>query len=48
VTTEDGAPISDDIQTTKVDWGRALLGTILTAGTTTETAEVLESPGSTP
>jgi cell division protein FtsB len=44
VTTDDGAPISDDIQTTKVDWVRALLGTILTAGTTTETADVLESP----
>jgi cell division protein FtsB len=48
VTTDDGAPISDDIQTTKVDWVRALLGTILTAGTTTETADVLESPTVTP
>ena len=48
VTTDDGAPISGDIQTTRVDWVRALLGTILTAGTTTETAEVLESPSSTP
>ena len=44
VTTDDGAPISDNIQTTKVDWVRALLGSILTAGTTTEQAETLESP----
>jgi cell division protein FtsB len=44
VTTDDGAPISDDIQTTKVDWVRGLLGSIVTAGTTTETAETLESP----
>lgn len=39
VTTDDGAPISDDIQTTKVDWVRSLLASIVTAGTTTETAE---------
>ena len=38
VTTDDGAPISEEIQTTKVDWVRALLGTIVTAGTTTEPA----------
>ena len=44
VTTDDGAPISDDIQTTKVDWVRALLGSLLTAGTTTESADTLESP----
>ena len=48
VTTDDGAPISDDIQTTRVDWVRALLGSILTAGTTTESADVLDSPRSTP
>ena len=44
VTTDDGAPISDDIQTTKVDWVRILLGSLVTAGTTTEPAETLESP----
>ena len=44
VTTEDGAPISDDIQTTKVDWVRGLLASVVTAGTTTDTAETLESP----
>lgn len=44
VTTGDGAPISDDIQTTKVDWVRTLLGSIVAAGTTTEPAETLESP----
>jgi len=44
ITTDDGAPISDDIQTTKVDWVRGLLGSIVTAGTTTDTADTLESP----
>jgi len=44
VTTDDGAPISDDIQTTKVDWVRGLLGSVVTAGTTTQTADTLESP----
>ena len=44
VTTEDGAPISDDIQTTKVDWVRSLLASIVTAGTTTDTAEQIEAP----
>ena len=44
VTTDDGAPISDDIQTTKVDWVRILLGSLVTAGTTTEPADTLESP----
>jgi hypothetical protein len=44
VTTDDGAPISDDIQTTKVDWVRILLGSLVTAGTTNEPAETLESP----
>jgi len=44
ITTDDGAPISDDIQTTKVDWVRGLLSSIVTAGTTTQTADTLESP----
>jgi len=44
ITTDDGAPISDDIQTTEVDWVRGLLGSLVTAGTTTDTAETLESP----
>ena len=44
ITTDDGAPISDDIQTTKVDWVRGLLASVVTAGTTTDTAETLESP----
>ena len=48
VTTDDGAPISDDIQTTKVDWVRTLLASLLTAGTTTESAETLESPSTGP
>jgi len=44
VTTGDGAPISDDIQTTRVDWVRTLLGSLVTAGTTTESADTLDSP----
>ena len=44
ITTDDGAPISDDIQTTEVDWVRGLLGSLVTAGTTTEPAENLVSP----
>jgi cell division protein FtsB len=44
VTTDDGAPISEEIQTTKVDWVRSLLSSIVTAGTTDQTAEQLESP----
>lgn len=42
-TTDDGAPISDDIQTTQVDWVRGLLGSLVTAGTTTAPAYDLES-----
>lgn len=44
VTTEDGAPISASLQTTKVDWVRSLLASLVTAGTTTETAEQIEAP----
>ena len=44
VTTGDGAPISDDIQTTRVDWVRTLLDSLVTAGTTTESADTLDSP----
>ena len=45
ITTHDGAPISDDIQTTKVDWVRGLLASLVTAGTTTAPADTLiESP----
>jgi cell division protein FtsB len=45
VTTDDGAPISAEIQTTQVDWLRSLLGSIVTAGTTNDTAEQLQAPG---
>jgi len=44
VTTDDGAPISADIQPTQIDWVQALLSTIVAAGTTTEQADVLEGP----
>ncbi len=44
ITTDDGAPISDDIQTTRVDWVRGLLSSIVTAGTTTDPATELDAP----
>lgn len=44
VTTDDGAPISADIQPTQIDWVQALLSTIVAAGTTTEQAEDVEGP----
>src|SRR5215216_3649519 len=42
VTTDDGTPISTEVQPTQVDWVRAFLGTVVQAGTTTESAESLE------
>ena len=49
-TTRDGQPISDKIQTTKVDWMRSLLSSIYTAGLTEQTPSQLEAPsqGTTP
>jgi cell division protein FtsB len=48
--TEDGQPISDKIQTTKVDWMRSLLSSVYTAGLTQATPTQLDSqvpsPGS--
>ncbi|WP_309711249.1 septum formation initiator family protein [Pseudolysinimonas sp.] len=41
---EGGLPISDEIQTTQVDWVRALLSTVYQAGLTDATPEQLESP----
>jgi cell division protein FtsB len=46
VTTDDGAPISSTIQTTRVDWLRSLLSTVVTAGVTDQTAEQLVAPSS--
>jgi cell division protein FtsB len=44
-TTDDGAPISDEIQTTQVDWMSSLMSSVLTAGLTDATPEQLtESP----
>jgi cell division protein FtsB len=43
-TTADGLPISDEIQTTRVDWVRGLLSTFYQAGLTTATPDQLESP----
>lgn len=42
VKTDDGAPVSDTIQTTKVDWMDSLLSTVVTAGVTDATADDLE------
>jgi len=44
VTTSDGAPISDEIQETRVDWMHSALSSLFTAGLTDATAEELESP----
>ena len=41
---EGGLPISDEIQTTQVDWVRALLSTVYEAGLTDATPAQLESP----
>jgi cell division protein FtsB len=42
--TGDGAPISDTIQTTEVDWMSTVVGSIFTAGLTDDTTATLESP----
>jgi len=44
VTTDDGQPISDELQSTRVDWVRMLLTSIVTAGVTTATPEELGLP----
>ena len=41
---DDGQPISDKIQTTKVDWMRSLLSSVYTAGLTEQAPEQLQSP----
>jgi cell division protein FtsB len=41
-TTDDGAPISETIQTTRVDWLHALLESVVTAGLTDRTTEQLD------
>jgi len=42
--TADGQPISDKIQTTKVDWMRSLLASVYTAGLTEQTPTQLQGP----
>src|SRR3954451_2401963 len=42
--TSDGQPISDKIQTTKVDWMRSLLSSVYTAGLTEQTPTQLQGP----
>ncbi len=44
-TVENEQPISDSIETTRVDWVTALLSSIYAAGLTEATPEQLESPG---
>ena len=39
-----GTPISDEIQSTRIDWTRALLSSIVTAGLTDLPADQLPSP----
>jgi len=41
---DDEQPISDTIQTTRVDWMTAFLASVYTAGSTTATPDQLESP----
>jgi cell division protein FtsB len=41
---QDSTPISKHIQTTKIDWVKALTGSILGAGLSTQTKSQLESP----
>ena len=43
-TTDDGAPISERLQTTTVDWVHSLLESVVKAGVTTQTSEQLQSP----
>lgn len=40
----DGTPVSDEIQTTRIDWTRALLSSIVTAGLTDLPADQLPAP----
>jgi cell division protein FtsB len=42
--TADGQPISDKIQTTKVDWMRSLLSSVYAAGLTEQTPSQLQAP----
>jgi cell division protein FtsB len=44
IVAQDGAPISSEIQTTKVDWVQATLSSIFTAGLTDVPAEQLPAP----
>ncbi|CAN5310913.1 hypothetical protein BH09ACT6_BH09ACT6_25630 [soil metagenome] len=43
-TTSDGVPISDEIQTTQVDWVRTLLSSVYTAGLTDAPPDELVAP----
>ena len=40
----DGTPVSDEIQSTRIDWTRALLSSIVTAGLTDLPADQLPAP----
>ncbi|MCU1545750.1 MAG: hypothetical protein JWP30_850 [Homoserinimonas sp.] len=44
ITTENGAPISDELQTTEVDWLKAMLSSVLTAGLTEAVPEQIVAP----
>ena len=45
---QDSTPISKHIQTTKIDWVKALTSSLLSAGLSTQTESQLDSPNSTP
>jgi hypothetical protein len=40
----DGTPVSDEIQSTRIDWTRALLSSIITAGLTDLPADQIPAP----
>ena len=44
ISTSDGQPISDSVQTTQVDWVRMLLSSVLTAGLTASASDQIVAP----
>jgi Septum formation initiator len=44
ISTDDGQPISDQVQTTQVDWVRMLLSSVLTAGLTDAKPDQIVAP----
>lgn len=44
IESSDGTPVSDEIQSTRIDWTRALLSSIITAGLTDLPADQIPAP----